>query len=59
MLLYSVAMAAVAPKPVAGETDAVLWHDQPVRVLLQRYDGASLGFSIITRQVSRVEEYNV
>ena len=44
-------LVAIAPKPVAGETDAVLWHDQPARVILRR-ENSSLGLSIITRQVS-------
>ena len=54
--LYSVAMVAVGPKPVAGDTDAVLWHDHPTRVILKRHNNSSLGLSIITRQVSRVLE---
>lgn len=45
-------MVAIAPKPIAGDTDAVLWHDQPTRVILKRQDNSSLGLSIITRQVS-------
>ena len=44
----------IAPKPVAGETDAVLWHDYPTRVILKRHENSSLGLSIITRQVSCV-----
>jgi len=42
----------IAPKPIAGESDAVFWHNQPTRVVLTRQDEmSSLGLSIITRQV--------
>ena len=54
VVIYSVAMVAVGPKPVAGDTDAVLWHEHPTRVILKRHNNSSLGLSIITRQVSGV-----
>lgn len=51
MVMCSVAMVTVGPKPVAGDTDAVLWHEHPTRVILKRHNNSSLGLSIITRQV--------
>ena len=51
MVMCSVAMVTVGPKPVAGDTDAVLWHEYPTRVILKRHSNSSLGLSIITRQV--------
>ena len=47
-----VVLLYIAPKPIAGESDAVFWHNQPTRVVLTRQDEmCSLGLSIITRQV--------
>ena len=51
MVMCSVVMVTVGPKPVAGDTDAVLWHEHPTRVILKRHSNSSLGLSIITRQV--------